>query len=58
MKGFILGFITAVLFVAFAALVANAATVTVEVNEDNEVVEYVSEFTEAAYDFLEEIVED
>ena len=58
MKGFIIGFITAVLFVAFAALVANAATVTVEVDEESEVVEYVSEFTEAAYDFFNEITED
>ena len=59
MKGFILGIVTAILVIGFAALVANAAEVTVSVDvEENEIVEeYFDEFTEGVYDFFESLEE-
>ncbi len=52
MKGFIIGFITAVLIVLAIFMVADAASIDTakEAIEESEVAEVFCEFTEAVYD--------
>ncbi len=59
MKGFIIGFITAIIILAGAAVVVNLSEDknATEIMEGSEAVEFFNEFTEDVYDYINDIVE-